>query len=76
MKTFLWFQTAERIGEVFDGEIGVRPVKLVGDGAVLPHGEPQGHRGIPIQLRLREERGEIARQHIAAAALGEMRIAG
>src|SRR5437867_3521633 len=65
----------ENIGQVLDGPIGALGGKLIGGGAMLPDRVLNRFARLLLQSGLGEQSAEIARQQIAAAALGEVRVA-
>src|SRR6266542_2596478 len=66
---------SEGLRQIFDRKVWHLLEQRVGGGAVLPDPEAQGEARLLLQLRLREQAAEIARQQITAATLGEVRVA-
>ena len=60
---------AENCREIFDRVIRPGRQERVRCGAVLPHAELDRQPGIVLKRRLRQQRGQVARQQIPAAAL-------
>ena len=67
---------AEFHRQIFHGPVCARRLQFVRRRTVLPDGVADGFSGVGLQRRLREQSGDESGQHIAAAALREMRIAG
>ena len=65
----------EFVEEVFHDPIPTPGLECVRGRAVLPDGVTKRLAGIGLQSRLCQKSGDESRQHIATAALREMRIA-
>ena len=75
LRTPLSFPVAKPIEQVLDGPICAFGGELIGRGAVLPDAVANRGGGIGLQLWLGQQSAQVTGQRIAAAALGEKRIA-
>src|SRR5258708_5855164 len=74
----LWLRSgaSQDLNQVFNDPVRARGLEHVGCGAVLPDSKSQQRRDVLLQSGLSEQSGQVACQRIAAAALGQMGIAG
>ena len=66
---------AHRLHQIFDHPVSPRSLEGISGRAVLPHGVTNGLEHISPQVGLGQQAGQIPGQHVAAAALGQVRIA-
>ena len=67
---------ANFVHEVFNHPIAAARLQGVCRRPMLPHGVGERTQWIVLPFGLRQQAGNVTRQHVAAAALREMRIAG
>src|SRR6266542_2500688 len=69
------FPAAQRVEKVFDRPIRSLVRKSIGCGSVLPDAVAKRGCWVGLQLSLRQQTAQIARQHVPTAALSEEGIA-
>src|SRR5436190_23637021 len=62
--------------QIFDRKIRHGRQERIGGGGVLPDPKLNSQSGLTLQMRLSEQAAKIAGEQIAAAPLGQMRVAG
>ena len=73
----LWFSSvAQPLHQIIDDPVAPFLREVIGARAVLPNGEANGRGGINFKVWLRQPSGQVTRQHVAAASLGQIRVAG
>src|ERR1044071_954172 len=66
---------ADGVEEVFDGPIGPFGRQQIGGRAVLPDAVTKRGGGVGLQLGLGQQNAQVSGQDVAAAALGQERVA-
>ena len=67
---------AQFANQICDDPVCAARLQRIRRRAVLPDGKTNQFANVGLQRPLREQSREVARQHVAAAALRQMRIAG